>query len=109
MKYTITYKQNIGSGKRTRQITKIITVYRNKKPTTEQILDLVREDSGGNFDRDSIKMTYWLLPAALRTHSVAHLEAEIADMQKEIDRQKQKAVTAEERLERTKNWLGIID
>jgi len=37
------------------------------------------------------------------------LEAEIADMQKEIDRQKQKAVAAMERLERTKKWLGIID
>ncbi len=40
---------------------------------------------------------------------IRHLEAEIADMQKEIDRQKQKAVAAEERLERTKKWLGIID
>jgi len=38
-----------------------------------------------------------------------HLEAEIADLQKEIDRQKQKAVAAMERLERTKKWLGIID
>ncbi len=37
------------------------------------------------------------------------LEAEIADMQEEIDRQKQKAVAAVERLERTKRWLGIID
>ena len=58
MKYTITYKQIIELGKRTRQITKKITVYRNKKPTTEQILDLVKEDSGGNFDRESIRMTY---------------------------------------------------
>jgi len=40
---------------------------------------------------------------------IRHLEAEIAAMQKEIDRQKQKAVAAEERLERTKKWLGIID
>jgi hypothetical protein len=40
---------------------------------------------------------------------IRHLEAEIADMQKEIDRQKQKAVAAVERLERTKKWLGIID
>jgi len=40
---------------------------------------------------------------------IRHLEAEIADMQKEIDRQKEKAVAAEERLERTKKWLGIID
>ncbi len=34
---------------------------------------------------------------------IRHLEAEIAYMQKEIDRQKQKAVAAMERLERTKN------
>ena len=40
---------------------------------------------------------------------IRHLEARIADMQKEIDRQKQKAVAAEERLQRTKKWLGIID
>jgi len=40
---------------------------------------------------------------------IRHMEAEIADMQKDIDRQKQKAVAAEERLERTKKWLGIID
>jgi len=40
---------------------------------------------------------------------IRHLEAEIADIQKEIDRQKEKAVAAMERLERTKKWLGIID
>jgi len=40
---------------------------------------------------------------------IRHLEAEIADMQKDIDRQKQKAVAANERLERTKKWLDIID
>ncbi len=40
---------------------------------------------------------------------IRHLEAEIADMQKGIDRQKQKAVAAMECLERTKKWLGIID
>ncbi len=40
---------------------------------------------------------------------IRHLEAEIADMQEEIDGQKQKAVAAVERLERTKKWLGIID
>ncbi len=34
--------------------------------------------------------------------TIRHMEAEIADMQKEIDRQKQKAVAAMERLERTK-------
>jgi len=41
--------------------------------------------------------------------SIRHMEAEIADMQKEIDKEKQKAVAAMERLERTKKWLGIID
>jgi len=40
---------------------------------------------------------------------IRHLEAEIANMQKDIDRQKQEAVAAVERLERTKKWLGIID
>ncbi len=40
---------------------------------------------------------------------IRHLEAEIADMQKDIDRQKENAVAAVERLERTKKWLGIID
>ncbi len=40
---------------------------------------------------------------------IRHLEAEIADMQKDIERQKQKAVAAMERLERTKKWLDIID
>ncbi len=34
---------------------------------------------------------------------IRHLVAEITDMQKE------KAVAAVERLERTKKWLGIID
>ncbi len=40
---------------------------------------------------------------------IRHLEAEIADMQEDIERQKQKAVAAVERLERTKKWVGIID
>ncbi len=40
---------------------------------------------------------------------IRHLEAEIADMQKDIERQKQEAVAANERLERMKKWLGIID
>ncbi len=40
---------------------------------------------------------------------IRHLETEIADMQKEIDRQEQKAVATMERLERTKKWLGLID
>jgi hypothetical protein len=48
----------------------------------------------------------WRHDEILRTR---HLEAEIAYMQKEIDRQKLKAVAAMERLERTKKWLGIID
>jgi len=39
---------------------------------------------------------------------IRHLEAEITDMQNDIDRQKQEAVAANERLERTKKWLGII-
>ena len=50
--------------------------------------------------------TLWRHDEILR---IRHMEAEIADLQKEIDRQKQKAVAAEERLERTKKWLGIID
>ncbi len=40
---------------------------------------------------------------------IRHMEAEIADMQKEVDRQKEKAVAAEEHFQRTKKWLGIID
>ena len=48
----------------------------------------------------------WLHDEIIR---IRHLEAEIADMQKDIDRQKEKAVAAVERLERTKKWLGIID
>ncbi len=40
---------------------------------------------------------------------IRHLEAEIADMQKDIEIQKQKAVAAEKRFQRTKKWLGIID
>jgi len=48
----------------------------------------------------------WRYDETLR---IRHLEAEIADMQGEIDRQKQKAVAAMERLERTKKWPGIID
>jgi len=40
---------------------------------------------------------------------IRHLEAEIAAMQKEIDRQKREAIAAVERFERTKEWLGIID
>ncbi len=40
---------------------------------------------------------------------IKHLEAEIADMQKDIERQKQKAVAAEERLERLIKEMGITD
>ena len=40
---------------------------------------------------------------------IRHMEAEIADMQKEIDRQKQKAVAAMERLERLMKEMGITD
>ncbi len=40
---------------------------------------------------------------------IRHLEAEIVDMQNEIDRQKEKADAPEERFQRTKKWLGIID
>ncbi len=40
---------------------------------------------------------------------IRHLEVEIADMQKDIELQKLKAIAANERLERTKKWLGIID
>ncbi len=40
---------------------------------------------------------------------IRHLETEIADMQKDIERQKQEAVAVVERFERTKEWLGIID
>jgi len=38
-----------------------------------------------------------------------HLEAEIAALQKDIERQKQEAGAAMERFQRTKKWLGIID
>jgi glutamine synthetase len=40
---------------------------------------------------------------------IRHLEAEIAASQEEIDIQKQKAVAAVERFQRTKKWLDIID
>ncbi len=48
-------------------------------------------------------------PLKIKLQRIRHLEAEIADMQKDIERQKEKAVAAVERLERTKKWLGIID
>ena len=40
---------------------------------------------------------------------IRHLEAEIADMQKDIHRQKLKAVAANERLERLMKEMGITD
>ncbi len=40
---------------------------------------------------------------------IRHLEAEIADMQKEIERQKQEAVAAMERFQRLKKEMGITD
>ncbi len=40
---------------------------------------------------------------------IRHLKTEIADMQKDIERHKQEAGAANERLERTRKWLGIID
>ncbi len=40
---------------------------------------------------------------------IRHLEAEIAAMQKEIDRQKLVAVAAEERFQRQKKEMGITD
>ncbi len=38
---------------------------------------------------------------------IRHMEAEIADMQKDIERQKEKAVAAVERLERLMKEMGI--
>jgi len=40
---------------------------------------------------------------------IRHLEAEIAARQEEIDRQKQKAVAANERLDRLMKEMGITD
>ncbi len=40
---------------------------------------------------------------------VRHLREEITDLQKESERLKQKAVATEERFQRLKKWLGIID
>ncbi len=40
---------------------------------------------------------------------IRHLEAEIADMQKDIDRQKLVAVAAEERFQRLKKEMCITD
>ncbi len=40
---------------------------------------------------------------------IRHLEAEIAAMQKDIERQKQEAVTDNERLERLMKEMGITD
>ena len=40
---------------------------------------------------------------------IRHLEAEIAAMQKDLERQKQEAVAANERLERLMKEMGITD
>ncbi len=40
---------------------------------------------------------------------IRHMETEIADMQKEIDRQKQKAVANERRLQKLMKEMGITD
>ncbi len=40
---------------------------------------------------------------------IRHLEAEIADMQEDIDRQKEKAVAAMERLEKLMKEMGITN
>ncbi len=40
---------------------------------------------------------------------IRHLEAEIAAMQKEIDRKEQRALAGEERFQRLKREMGIID
>ncbi len=40
---------------------------------------------------------------------IRHLEAEIGEMQKKIDSRKQKAVAANERLERLMKEMGITD
>jgi len=45
----------------------------------------------------------------IKLQRIRHLEAEIADMQKEIERQKQEAVAAVERLERQMKEMGISD
>ncbi len=44
-----------------------------------------------------------------RTGIGAKIWGYILCLRKEIDRQKQKAVAAMERLERAKKWVGIID
>ncbi len=65
-----------------------------------------RSDKGAYITRVYDTNALWRHDEILR---IRHLEAEIADMQKEIDRQNEKAVAAVERPERTKKWLGIID
>ncbi len=56
MKHGKSYKTKIDLGEHSRQITRTFTVDRDSKPTTEQIREMVREHSGGNFDTRSIKM-----------------------------------------------------
>ncbi len=45
----------------------------------------------------------------IKLQRIRHLEAEIADMQKDIERQKEKAVAANERLERLMKEMGITN
>jgi len=42
-------------------------------------------------------------------HGQRHLEAEIAEIQKEIDRQKQKAVASGKRLQKLMKEMGLTD
>ncbi len=48
-------------------------------------------------------------PLKIKLQRIKHLEAEIADMQKEIDKLKQKAAAREERIQRQKKELGFSD
>jgi len=45
----------------------------------------------------------------IKLQRIRHLEAEIADMQKEIERQKEKAVAGVERLEGTKKGWALLN
>jgi len=45
----------------------------------------------------------------IKLQRIRHLEAEIADMQKDIERQKQEAVAANECLERLMKEMGITN
>ena len=45
----------------------------------------------------------------IKLQRIRHLETEIADMQKDLDKQKQKAVAANERLEKLMKEMGITN